>query len=98
MEVTACRGHYLMSLLVLQCEQSLALLGRQAQLEEPAQSTHFNLCILVLAMGLLAYKSLHSGSQSSFPGVSAVHVFCKRRRRGFFANFFSTCVCDFLVS
>lgn len=78
-------------------EQNVSLLGRQGQLEEPAQSSHFNRCILVLAMGFLAYKSLHSGSQSWLPGVSAFHMFCKRRRRGF-CQFLSTCGCDFLVS
>lgn len=79
-------------------EHNVSLLGRQGQLEEPAQNSHFNHCILVLAMGFLAYRSLHSGSQSLVPGVSAFHVFCKRRRRGGFCQFFSTCLCDFLVS
>lgn len=35
-------------------------------LGEPAQSSHFNQCILVLAMDFLASTALHSGSQSLF--------------------------------
>lgn len=40
-EVIECRGHYLMSLPCSE-EQNVSLLGRQGQLEEPAQSSHLN--------------------------------------------------------
>ena len=84
---------------VLACsvKHNVSLIGRHGQMEEPEHNSQFNHCILVLAMGFLAYISLHSGSQSLVPGVSAFHMFCKRRRAGL-CQFFCTCICDFLVS
>lgn len=62
---------------------NVSLIGRHGQIEEPEQNSQFNHCILLLAMGFLAYVSLHSGSQSVVPGVSAFHMFCKLMRAGF---------------
>lgn len=79
---------------VLAChvKHHVSLIGRHGQMEQPEQNSRFNRCILGLAMGFLAYISLHSGSQSLVPGVSAFHMFCKRMRAGF-CQFFFTCVC-----
>jgi len=76
---------------------NVSLVGRHGQMEEPEQNSPFNNCISVLAMGFLAYVSLHSGSQSLVPGVRAFHMFCKWMRADF-CQFFCTCVCNFLVS
>lgn len=61
-------------------ERNVSPIGKHGQMEEPEQNSRFNHCILVLAMGFLASISLHSGSQSLVPGVSAFHMFCKRMR------------------
>jgi len=84
---------------VLACnvKRNVSLIGRHGQIEEPEQNSQFNLCILFLAMGFLAYVSLHSGSQSVVPGVSAFHMFCKLMRAGF-CQFFCKCLCDSFVS
>lgn len=82
---------------VLACnvKHNVSLTGKHGQMEEPEQNSQFNHCILFLAMGFLAYTSLHSGSQSVVPGViSAFHMFCKLMRAGFY-QFFCKCVCDF---
>lgn len=59
-------------------KRNMSPIGRHGQMEEPEQNSRFNHCILVLAMGFLASISLHSGSQTLVPGVSAFHMFCKR--------------------